>query len=74
MNEIPDEKRCYDSHEYCFTDGIGIISLPFAKRLAEIMKLPEKVCPSAFQVRCGGYKGNILSYKRIAILLSMMHK
>ncbi|CAF2744395.1 unnamed protein product [Rotaria sp. Silwood2] len=60
INEIPDEKRCTidanGSHEYCFTDGIGIISLPFAKRLAKAMKLPEQVYPCAFQVRCGGYK------------------
>ncbi|CAF4380893.1 unnamed protein product [Rotaria sp. Silwood2] len=65
IKEISDEKRCTTEingiHEYCFTDGIGIISLPFAKRLARTMKLPEAVCPCAFQIRCGGYKGNILS-------------
>ncbi|CAF3263115.1 unnamed protein product [Rotaria sp. Silwood2] len=65
IKEISDEKRCTTEingiHEYSFTDGIGIISLPFTKRLARTMKLPEAVCPCAFQIRCGGYKGNILS-------------
>jgi hypothetical protein len=49
------------SREHCFTDGIGIISRTFAKRLAQQMKLTQKVCPCAFQIRCGGYKGTILS-------------
>jgi len=44
------------------TDGIGVISFKFAKKLAENMKLSNRsFCPSAFQIRCGGYKGNILS-------------
>ncbi|CAF1363950.1 unnamed protein product [Rotaria sp. Silwood1] len=63
IKEISDEKRCTTEingiHEYCFTDGIGIISLPLAKRLARTMKLPETVCPCAFQIRCGGYKGMV---------------
>ncbi|UJR27682.1 hypothetical protein I4U23_008960 [Adineta vaga] len=43
-----------------FTDGIGIISPKFAEKLAEEMKLSNKsFCPSAFQIRCGGYKGMV---------------
>ena len=46
----------------CFTDGIGIIAPKFAKKLAEEMNSSDKnSCPSAFQIRCGGYKGNILT-------------
>ncbi|CAF2105210.1 unnamed protein product [Rotaria magnacalcarata] len=47
------------SRKHCFTDGIGIISRTFAKRLAQQMKLTQKVCPCAFQIRCGGYKGMV---------------
>ena len=61
--EIADFKRVEwigtRSREHCFTDGIGIISPNFAKSLSEKLKLPDKTrCPSAFQIRCGGYKGN----------------
>ncbi|CAF1202197.1 unnamed protein product [Rotaria sordida] len=63
IKEISDERRSTTEingiHEYCFTDGIGIISLTLAKRLARTMKLPETVCPCAFQIRCGGYKGMV---------------
>ncbi|CAF4753912.1 unnamed protein product [Rotaria sp. Silwood1] len=45
--------------EHCFTDGIGIIRPEFAKRLTQEMKLSEKICPCAFQIRCGGYKGMV---------------
>jgi hypothetical protein len=44
----------------CFTDGIGIISAKFAKKLAAEMNFSDKIShPSAFQIRCGGFKGNI---------------
>lgn len=43
--------------EHCFTDGIGIISKTLANKLALQMKQSECICPCAFQIRCGGYKG-----------------
>ncbi|XP_069103174.1 uncharacterized protein [Argopecten irradians] len=43
-------------HEsYCFTDGIGKISLSLAKKVAKTLKLDR--VPSAFQIRYGGCKG-----------------
>lgn len=43
---------------HCFTDGIGIISPRLAKQLAEKTKsLDGESYPCAFQIRCGGYKG-----------------
>ncbi|CAN6479815.1 unnamed protein product [Victoria cruziana] len=41
--------------KYTFSDGIGKISLLFAKRVAK--KCACKTTPSAFQIRYGGYKG-----------------
>ncbi|UJR11158.1 hypothetical protein I4U23_015339 [Adineta vaga] len=46
-----------DPYKALYTDGIGIIKLEFAKELSEQMKLD--FIPSAFQVRCGGYKGMV---------------
>ena len=50
------------SRKHCFTDGIGIISQRLAKQLSkEIKQSDGKSYPSAFQIRCGGYKGKLLS-------------
>ncbi|CAM2712695.1 unnamed protein product [Rotaria socialis] len=61
--EIPDLKTKItlgeNSREYCFTDGIGIISATFAKKLSQQLKFTQKVGPCAFQIRCGGYKGMV---------------
>ncbi|KAK0409122.1 hypothetical protein QR680_004350 [Steinernema hermaphroditum] len=40
---------------YCFSDGVGRISLKFAERIALIMNLYP--APSCFQVRYRGFKG-----------------
>ncbi|TQD89626.1 hypothetical protein C1H46_024761 [Malus baccata] len=42
--------------EYVFSDGIGKISVDFAKEVASKCGLEECI-PSAFQIRYGGYKG-----------------
>ncbi|XP_060070919.1 uncharacterized protein LOC132550843 [Ylistrum balloti] len=42
---------------YCFTDGIGKISVPLAKKVAGSLKMDP--VPSAFQIRYGGCKGVI---------------
>ena len=48
------------SRKHCFTDGIGIISKAFAKKLAQQIKLSDgSSYPSGFQIRCGGYKGMV---------------
>lgn len=62
FKETPDYEKyeVIDGHsrKHCFTDGIGIISKSFAKKLAQQIKLSDGISyPSAFQIRCGGYKG-----------------
>lgn len=52
---IPDVEVVSDGVQYCFSDGIGKISLPFAKEVAN--KCGLSYTPSAFQIRYGGYKG-----------------
>ncbi|KAL9324882.1 hypothetical protein ACSQ67_005527 [Phaseolus vulgaris] len=52
---IHDVKRTCGGIEYVFSDGIGKISLEFAKRVAK--KCGYDCTPSAFQIRYGGYKG-----------------
>ncbi|XP_069103165.1 uncharacterized protein [Argopecten irradians] len=43
------------SGNYCFTDGIGKISVPLAKKVADSLLMDP--VPSAFQIRYGGCKG-----------------
>ncbi|XP_021360712.1 uncharacterized protein LOC110455096 isoform X2 [Mizuhopecten yessoensis] len=43
------------NESYCFTDGIGMISVSLAEKVATKLKLEE--VPSAFQIRYGGCKG-----------------
>lgn len=49
------EDLTVENTEYVFSDGIGKISLEFAKRVAK--KCGYDSMPSAFQIRYGGYKG-----------------
>jgi hypothetical protein len=49
--EIEDIER----NDYCFSDGVGLISKAFAEHIAKEMDLPH--VPSAFQIRSGGAKG-----------------
>nr|GEV30147.1 RNA-dependent RNA polymerase 2 [Tanacetum cinerariifolium] len=55
VETIPDIEVKTDGVDYCFSDGIGKISLSFAKEVAA--KYGLKHIPSAFQIRYGGYKG-----------------
>ena len=64
FREISDVKTTESTYagvrHHLFTDGIGIISSNLAKKLTEQMKLSDKSFhPCAFQIRCGGYKGNV---------------
>ncbi|KAJ8630371.1 hypothetical protein MRB53_023694 [Persea americana] len=52
---IPDIEMVTDGIKYCFSDGIGKISLSFARQVAQKCGLNK--IPSAFQIRYGGYKG-----------------
>ncbi|KAL6845771.1 hypothetical protein ACP4OV_024346 [Aristida adscensionis] len=56
---IPDIEVTTDGTKYIFSDGIGKISLKFAKRIAAVLELDPVNTPSAFQIRFGGYKGVI---------------
>ncbi|KAF5758560.1 putative RNA-directed RNA polymerase [Helianthus annuus] len=70
---IPDIEVKTDGVDYCFSDGIGKISLSFAKEVAS--KYGLKHIPSAFQIRYGGYKGVIAvdrnSFKKLSLRKSM---
>ncbi|QIW99278.1 hypothetical protein AMS68_004796 [Peltaster fructicola] len=52
---------------FCFSDGVGKMSLFVARMIAEHLKLPSSPehCPSALQFRLGGYKGIIVVDKHL---------
>ncbi|KAK6917984.1 RNA-dependent RNA polymerase, eukaryotic-type [Dillenia turbinata] len=70
---IPDVEVTTNGISYCFSDGIGKISLSFAKQVAQ--KLGLSRVPSAFQIRYGGYKGVIAvdrnSFRKLSFRNSM---
>ena len=61
--DVPDVKR----NGFCFSDGVGMISMTCAKRASIDMGL--RYIPSAFQVRYGGAKG-MLTVMPDAFLIS----
>ncbi|KAJ4839358.1 hypothetical protein Tsubulata_043155 [Turnera subulata] len=71
---IPDIEMDCDGISYCFSDGIGKISLQFARKLAEKCGLNET--PSVFQIRYGGYKGVVAvdrnSFRKLSLRTSML--
>ncbi|XP_052182368.1 RNA-dependent RNA polymerase 2 [Diospyros lotus] len=71
---IPDIEVTSDGVSYCFSDGIGKISLPFARQVAQKCGLNDT--PSAFQIRYGGYKGVIAvdrnSFRKLSLRRSML--
>ncbi|XVF09248.1 hypothetical protein REPUB_Repub07fG0075800 [Reevesia pubescens] len=71
---FPDIEVNSDGIDYCFSDGIGKISLPFARQVAEKCKLDYT--PSAFQIRYGGYKGVVAvdrnSFRKMSLRSSML--
>lgn len=71
---IPDVEVTTDGIDYCFSDGIGKISLSFARQVSQ--KCGLKDTPSAFQIRYGGYKGVIAvdrsSFRKLSLRSSML--
>ncbi|KAL6997199.1 RNA-dependent RNA polymerase 2 [Sarracenia purpurea var. burkii] len=71
---IPDIEVTSDGIGYCFSDGIGKISLSFARQVAQKCGLNHT--PSAFQIRYGGYKGVIAvdrnSFRKLSLRSSML--
>lgn len=72
---IPDvEITAEDGKKYCFSDGIGKVSLSFARQIAQRCGLSNT--PSAFQIRYGGYKGVIAidrkSFWKLSLRRSML--
>ncbi|CAF1891667.1 unnamed protein product [Brassica napus] len=53
---IPDVEIFSSGTRYVFSDGIGNISSEFAELVARKCDI-KGVSPSAFQIRCGWYKG-----------------
>ncbi|ESQ38406.1 hypothetical protein EUTSA_v10028370mg [Eutrema salsugineum] len=74
VEQIPDIEVTTDGADYCFSDGIGKISLAFAKQVAQKCGLSH--IPSAFQIRFGGYKGVIAvdrsSFRKLSLRDSML--
>ncbi|CAL9232409.1 unnamed protein product [Arabidopsis halleri] len=74
VEQIPDIEVTTDGADYCFSDGIGKISLAFAKQVAQKCGLSH--VPSAFQIRYGGYKGVIAvdrsSFRKMSLRDSML--
>lgn len=72
--EILDDFETPGEVNYCFSDGIGKISLSFARQVAQRCGLNH--IPSAFQIRYGGYKGVIAvdrsSYCKLSLRNSML--
>ncbi|MCL7041819.1 hypothetical protein MKW94_008878 [Papaver nudicaule] len=70
---IPDIEATNDGIQYCFSDGIGKISLSFAKIVAK--KCEYEHLPWAFQIRYGGYKGVLAidrnSFRKLSLRPSM---
>lgn len=71
---IPDIEVTSDGISYCFSDGIGKISLSFARQVAQKCGLSHT--PSAFQIRYGGYKGVVAvdrnSFRKLSLRSSML--
>uniref|UniRef100_A0A1J3DSQ6 RNA-dependent RNA polymerase n=1 Tax=Noccaea caerulescens TaxID=107243 RepID=A0A1J3DSQ6_NOCCA len=74
VEHIPDVEVTTNGADYCFSDGIGKISLAFAKQVAQKCGLSH--IPSAFQIRYGGYKGVIAvdrsSFRKLSLRDSML--
>ncbi|XP_020589018.1 probable RNA-dependent RNA polymerase 2 [Phalaenopsis equestris] len=73
--EIIDDIYCdIDGIKYCFSDGIGKISLSFAEQIAQRCGMNNT--PSAFQIRYGGYKGVLAvdrtSFRKLSLRPSML--
>ncbi|XP_008780950.1 probable RNA-dependent RNA polymerase 2 [Phoenix dactylifera] len=74
VRTISDITVTTDGIPYCFSDGIGKISLSFARQVAQKCGLSHT--PSAFQIRYGGYKGVIAvdrtSFQKLSLRPSML--
>ncbi|KAG1326983.1 RNA-dependent RNA polymerase 2 [Cocos nucifera] len=74
VKNISDVTVTTDGIPYCFSDGIGKISLSFARQVAQKCGLSHT--PSAFQIRYGGYKGVIAvdrtSFQKLSLRPSML--
>ncbi|CAM0904284.1 unnamed protein product [Alopecurus aequalis] len=75
VEEIPDIEVTTDGTRYTFSDGIGKMSVRFAKDIAHRIGLDRDNPPSAFQIRFGGYKGVVAvdpdSFRSLSLRPSM---
>ncbi|KPM11269.1 RNA-dependent RNA polymerase 1-like protein [Sarcoptes scabiei] len=49
--------------KFIFSDGGGMISILLAQKIIQNLKTPPNYSPTAFQIRYGGCKGMLVSYK-----------
>ncbi|XP_027197271.2 uncharacterized protein LOC113791671 [Dermatophagoides pteronyssinus] len=52
-----------ENKQFCFSDGIGIISKSLAAKFLPLLRIPQNYFPSAFQIRHGGCKGMLVCYE-----------
>lgn len=75
VEEIPDIEVTTNNTKYIFSDGIGKMSVRFAREIAYRIGLDHTNPPSAFQIRFGGYKGVIAvdpsSFRNLSLRPSM---
>ncbi|KAH6807238.1 RNA-dependent RNA polymerase 1 [Perilla frutescens var. frutescens] len=70
VERIPDVEAVEDGTTYIFSDGIGKISVDFARRVAKKCGLKGEI-PSAFQIRYGGYKGVVAIDPNSSVKMSL---
>ncbi|KAI3467225.1 hypothetical protein Pfo_023888 [Paulownia fortunei] len=70
IERIPDIEAVSDGTNYVFSDGIGKISVDFARRVAIKCGVKSSI-PSAFQIRYGGYKGVVAVDPSSSVKLSL---
>ncbi|KAI3467228.1 hypothetical protein Pfo_023891 [Paulownia fortunei] len=71
IERIPDIEAVSDGTNYVFSDGIGKISVKFARRVAIKCGIKSCIPPSAFQIRYGGYKGVVAVDPSSSVKLSL---
>ncbi|KAI3465377.1 hypothetical protein Pfo_022040 [Paulownia fortunei] len=70
IERIPDIEAVRGGTNYVFSDGIGKISVEFARRVAIKCGIKSSI-PSAFQIRYGGYKGVVAVDPSSCVKLSL---
>ncbi|KFD55929.1 hypothetical protein M514_03053 [Trichuris suis] len=75
-SEVPIQEDCFSllngEKVFCFSDGVGQISVPLAEEVAERLSLSP--VPSAFQIRFAGCKGMLAVNPRLPEVQKMVFR